>query len=167
MSEDPRVALVARFAPVLASIVEAVERTPIVDGPSGDAVAAAMNERWPITSPTIAALADDLRRGVEAGWLCDRGEPQARFSRIAKPSPATQDCSLDLVSLAGPATEHGHPRGEITLALPASANDTDARFDGHGPGWVVMTEGSRHVPTVTGGRMLLLYALPGGAIAWG
>jgi hypothetical protein len=167
MSEDPRLELVALFAPVLASIVEGVERAPITTPVAAQALAAALGERWPLSSSTLVALHDALRRGVEAGWLCDRGEPHARFSRIAKPSPATLDCSLDLVSLAAAATEHGHPRGEITLALPAAAADADARFDGHPPGWVVMPEGSRHVPTVTGGRMLLLYALPGGAVTWG
>lgn len=167
MSEDPRLELVARIAPVLASIVEGLARTPVTTPEAAESLVAALGDRWPMSSPTIVALQEALRRGVEAGWLCDRGEPHARFSRIAKPSPATLDCSLDLVSLAGAATEHGHPRGEITLGMPASAADADARFDGRPPGWVVMPEGSRHVPTVTGGRMLLLYALPGGAIAWG
>ena len=38
------------------------------------------------------------------------------------------------------------------------------RFDGNAPGWVVYGRGSAHVPTVTGGEMLILYFLPGGAI---
>ena len=39
-----------------------------------------------------------------------------------------------------------------------------ARFDGHGAGWVVYGPGSAHSPTVTGGRALVLYLLPQGAI---
>jgi hypothetical protein len=39
-----------------------------------------------------------------------------------------------------------------------------ARFDGHGAGWLVYGPGSAHRPTVTGGRALVLYLLPGGAI---
>ncbi|RMG89073.1 MAG: DUF4863 family protein, partial [Candidatus Dadabacteria bacterium] len=37
---------------------------------------------------------------------------------------------------------------------------------GQAEGWVVFGEGSDHVPTVTGGTMLLLYFLPGGRIDW-
>ncbi|MNL76803.1 hypothetical protein D3C87_2028270 [compost metagenome] len=40
----------------------------------------------------------------------------------------------------------------------------DARFDGHGAGWLVYGPGSAHRPTVTQGRALVLYLLPGGAI---
>ena len=42
--------------------------------------------------------------------------------------------------------------------------DGDARFDGRAAGWVVMAPGSAHRPTVTGGRALVLYLLPQGAI---
>jgi hypothetical protein len=115
----------------------------------------------------VQSIASALRRGVADGVLCDRGEPDARFCRLAKATPATRDFSLDLVSLTGPAAEHMHPAGEITLALASSMDDHAARFDGHPPGWVVLPAGSRHIPTVTGGRMLLLYALPGGQVNWG
>ncbi len=40
----------------------------------------------------------------------------------------------------------------------------DARFDGHGAGWLVYGPGTAHRPTVTQGRALVLYLLPGGAI---
>ena len=37
-------------------------------------------------------------------------------------------------------------------------------FDGNPPGWTVYAPGSQHVPTVSGGLMLILYLLPLGAI---
>ncbi|MBP6368696.1 MAG: DUF4863 family protein, partial [Burkholderiales bacterium] len=39
-----------------------------------------------------------------------------------------------------------------------------ATFDGQGAGWVVYGPGSAHSPTVAGGRALVLYLLPQGAI---
>ncbi|HNC99809.1 MAG TPA: DUF4863 family protein [Myxococcota bacterium] len=38
------------------------------------------------------------------------------------------------------------------------------RFDGHGERWVVYPPGSRHIPTVAGGRMFILYFVPNGAL---
>jgi hypothetical protein len=51
--------------------------------------------------------------------------------------------------------------GEIDLVMPLSG---PARFDGRGAGWVVYGPGSAHRPTVRGGKALVLYLLPGGAI---
>ena len=86
-----------------------------------------------------------------------------RFGRVAKPSPATFDLSIDAVEMRGSAAEHTHPRGEVSLCV---ALDGDPRFMGYPEGWVVVPPGSRHVPTVTGGTMRILYFLPGGAMDW-
>ena len=56
---------------------------------------------------------------------------------------------------------HSHPNGEIDLVMPSEG---EARFDGHGAGWVVYPPGSAHHPTVSGGRALVLYLLPEGSI---
>ena len=64
-----------------------------------------------------------------------------------------------MCNLAGP--HHVHPNGEIDLIMPL---DATAQFDGHGAGWLVYPPGSAHPPTVTGGRALVLYLLPDGAI---
>ena len=61
--------------------------------------------------------------------------------------------------IVGP--RHRHPNGEIDMVIPE--ND-DGEFDGHGKGWVVYGPGSAHSPTVTGGRVFVLYLLPEGAI---
>jgi hypothetical protein len=39
-----------------------------------------------------------------------------------------------------------------------------AQFDGRGAGWLVYGPDTAHSPTVSGGRALVLYLLPGGAI---
>ena len=40
----------------------------------------------------------------------------------------------------------------------------DAKFDGHGEGWLVYEPDSAHQPTVKDGRAIILYLLPDGAI---
>ena len=40
----------------------------------------------------------------------------------------------------------------------------DAKFDGNGVGWLVYGPNSAHQPTVTDGKVIILYLLPDGAI---
>ena len=47
------------------------------------------------------------------------------------------------------------------LIMPLSPS---AKFDGRGAGFLVYPAGSAHSPTVTGGKALVLYLLPEGAI---
>ena len=94
--------------------------------------------------------------------MCNREAGGIKFGRVVKPCDATHGFSVDVVEMddiAGP--HHRHPNGEIDLVMPL---DRDARFDGHGAGWRVCGPDSAHVPTVTGGKALILYLLPGGAI---
>jgi len=105
-----------------------------------------------------------LHAAFEAGWLCPRdGGPGVFFGRLARPSEATAGMSIDVVEFEGPAAEHVHPKGEVSLCFARSGAP---RFDGRGPGFVVLPPGSRHVPTVEGGRMLIAYFLPEGAVEW-
>ncbi|WP_278486062.1 DUF4863 family protein [Achromobacter insolitus] len=102
------------------------------------------------------------RQGVTEGWMCGREGGGIRYGRVIKPAPDLADCSVDVVDmndLAGP--HHAHPNGEIDMIMPLTEG---ARFDGHGAGWLVYGPGSAHSPTVSGGRALVLYLLPGGAI---
>jgi hypothetical protein len=99
-----------------------------------------------------------------AGTLTPREAGGVKFGRIAKPSPETLGYSIDAVDMSGPAAgAHAHPRGEFDLCFPVEG---DPRFDGRPGPWVVYAPGSRHVPTVSGGRMLILYFLPGGEIVF-
>ena len=68
------------------------------------------------------------------------------------------DGGLD-VRGAGPL--HRHPAGEVNWCIALEGEPT---FMGQPPGWVVEPPGSEHVPTVSGGRMLIVYLLPAGAI---
>jgi len=111
---------------------------------------------------TYDALREACECGVREGWLCQREGGGIKYGRIFKPSEDLHGFSVDVVdmnAIAGP--QHVHPNGEIDLVMPI---DDDARFDGQGAGWVVYGPGSSHVPTVTGGRALVLYLLPQGAI---
>ena len=70
--------------------------------------------------------------------------------------------SVDVVEMdriRGP--HHLHPNGEIDLVMPLEG---PATFDGQGAGWKVYGPGTAHYPTVSGGRALVLYLLPQGAI---
>ncbi|MEJ8839851.1 4-hydroxylaminobenzoate lyase [Ramlibacter sp. AN1133] len=121
-----------------------------------------LNTRHGTASRAYQALAHACRTGVAAGWLCQREAGGIRYGRIFKPSADLHGFSVDVVDMediAGP--HHVHPEGEIDLVVPV---DGDARFDGHPAGWVVCPPGSGHRPTVTGGRALVLYLLPQGAI---
>lgn len=148
------------FLVALAPIVEYLET---LDPASADA-AAMVNARFPVDSPEMQVVAAMYEAGLEAGWLCDRdGGPGVRYSRVGKKiGPA--EFSIDAVSMDKPGLGHTHINGEFDLCFSV---DGDPRFDGHKEGWTVFPPGSWHVPTVTGGRMNILYFLPGGAIKFG
>jgi hypothetical protein len=158
---DPKDRLLELLHPVLAKVADLDPAS--CRGAEADRLLDALRESFPADGAHVGEIGTLVDRGVIEGWLCDRGEPGARFSRLAKPSPATYDLSIDVVSLEGPALEHTHPRGEITLGFTVEG---DPRFDGHPAGWVFMEPGSTHTPTVSGGRMNLVYFLPGGSVEW-
>lgn len=113
-------------------------------------------------SATYVALEAACRAGVAAGWMCEREAGSLRYGRVIKPAPDVQGYSVDVVDMHdcdGP--HHTHPNGEIDLVMPLEG---DARFCGHPAGWLVCPPGSAHVPSVTGGRALVLYLLPEGRI---
>lgn len=130
--------------------------------PEDARLAGRLTAELPLDGAVCTAVRDAAHRGLAEGWLCDREAGGVRFSRPVKPSPASGGFSVDAVVMdrvAGP--KHTHPNGEINLCF---AEEGDPKFCGHGAGWVVFGRGSTHVPRVDGGRMLILYFLPGGAI---
>jgi hypothetical protein len=168
--------LLAALAPILARVAE-LELEQRRDPDSLRALEATLEREFPYASERVQTIGDLLARGVREGWLADRGAPDARFGRVAKPGPATHGLSIDVVSMIGTGVDHTHPRGEITLGFqsepesgaPAKGQMDSAQtchFEARPPGWVVLGPGSRHVPTVTGARMNLIYFLPGGAVDW-
>lgn len=121
-----------------------------------------LNESFPPGGEAFDDLAELCRQGIEEGWLCDREQGGIKFGRIIKPGPDTSGYSVDVVEMddiRGP--YHGHPNGEIDMIIPESS---DARFDGHGQGWLVYEADSEHYPTVTDGKAIVLYLLPEGEI---
>jgi len=127
-------------------------------------LAAELERAFPPGGADFNAIEAACKEGLAAGWLGARGELNLRWGRILKPSPATHDFSIDVVSMenvAGP--HHAHPNGEIDMVMPL---DATATFDGHSRGWVIYPPGSAHHPTVSNGRAIVLYALPNGAIAF-
>ena len=121
-----------------------------------------LNDSFPFDGALVSELAELCLTGRQEGWLCAREQGGVRFGRPIKPGPASHGFSVDVVDMqavVGP--HHRHPNGEIDLVMP---QDAGARFDGLRQGWLVYGPGSAHHPTVTGGRALVLYLLPGGAI---
>ena len=121
-----------------------------------------LEQNYPADSQAFRQLSDACRTGIAEGWLCNREQAGIKFGRILKPGPESHDYSVDVVDMDGIiGPHHRHPNGEIDMVVAESA---DALFDGHGSGWVVYGPGSEHSPTVTGGRAIILYLLPGGKI---
>jgi hypothetical protein len=122
-----------------------------------------LNRAHAAGSPMYEAIFTACRDAIAAGWMCNREADGIRFGRVIKPGPQTHGFSVDVVDMndcAGP--HHLHPRGEIDLVMPLAG--PAAAFDGQGAGWKVYGPASAHVPTVRGGRALVLYLLPEGAI---
>ena len=139
---------------------------PIVEKIAGKpldaALAAELNSTFAPGDAVYDELAKTLKDGVADGWLADREQGGIKFGRAVKPSDSLQGFSVDVVEMTdvkGP--HHIHPNGEIDLVVPV---DGTAAFDGQGAGWLVYEAGSAHFPTVTGGKAIVLYLLPDGAI---
>jgi hypothetical protein len=111
----------------------------------------------------LGNLENALREAMQEGWLVPKeAGPHVRFGRIAKASPESLNFSIDVVVMDGPAPgAHTHLSGEFDLCFAIEGNP---RFDGHNGPWVVYPPGSRHIPTVAGGKMLIVYFIPGGQI---
>ena len=121
-----------------------------------------LNTAHGVDSDTYRKLEETCREGVKEGWLCQHEAGGIRYGRVFKPDEDLHGFSVDVVdmdNLAGP--HHSHPTGEIDLVMPVEG---EALFDDHPAGWVVYEKGSAHYPTVSNGRALILYLLPGGSI---
>ena len=121
-----------------------------------------LNESFPPGGEAFDDLAELCRQGIDEGWLCNNEHGGIRYGRIIEHGPETNGFSVDVVlmeDVRGP--YHGHPNGEIDMIIPESAA---AKFDGQGQGWMVYEPETEHFPTVTDGKAIVLYLLPGGEI---
>jgi len=139
---------------------------PITGGIHGKALdgrlEAELNAAYPADGAAFYDIFEACKQAIAAGWMCNREAGGIRFGRVIKPGDATHGFSVDVVDMKdvkGP--HHRHPKGEVDMIMPI---DAAAQFDGSGAGWKVYGPDSAHHPTVTGGRALVLYLLPQGAI---
>lgn len=150
-------ALPSRFTELIATVTGTIEGRPL-----DHALENFLNADFPPEGNVVYDLQTLCRQGVKEGWLCAREAGGIKFGRPVKPGPATHGFSVDVVEMndiVGP--HHSHPNGEIDLVMP---HDEGAAFDGVTAGWKVYPPGSAHRPTVTGGKAIVLYLLPEGAI---
>lgn len=150
----------ARTTELLAALQPVLEHLRGLDL-SAPGAAASLAAALPLDGSDLAPVHTLVELGLEEGWLCPREADGLRFGRLAKATAATGGFAIDAVDMQGPGPGHTHPQGEVDLCLPVSGSP---RFDGQAPGWTVYGPGSWHVPTVTGGRMVILYFLPDGEI---
>jgi hypothetical protein len=141
--------------------------TPLIEAARGldlsnpEAAEAELERRLSAAGDAALALNGRLQELLDAGSIADRGEPPVRWSRVAKATEETERFSIDAVHMSGPGPRHRHPAGEIDYCIALEGEPT---FDGRPPGWVVLPPDSVHVPTVSGGTMLIVYLLPDGAM---
>jgi hypothetical protein len=139
------------------AILAAIAGVPIDDPAKAEAELA---RRVPPRGPAAKRVETLASEGARDGWLLTRRAGTVEFGRLAKD---VRGHSVDVVRMEGSGAGHTHTNGEVNLGFVVSG---DPRFDGRPAGWVVFPPGSHHVPTVTGGTMLILYFVPGGKVAW-
>jgi len=121
-----------------------------------------LNHMFPPGGEVVTQVHAACRAAIAAGWMCNREHAGIRYGRVVKPAEATHGFSVDVVEMEDVAGgHHRHPNGEIDLVMPITGSP---EFDGHRAGWVVYPPDSAHIPTVAGGKALVLYLLPQGAI---
>jgi hypothetical protein len=144
--------------PIFDRLLDVVRR---VDTSAPAAAERALAAALPIDGPDAQEIFERLEILLGQGAIANRGELPVKYGRVAKSGPDTGGFSIDVVHMSGPGPLHRHPKGEIDLCFALSGKPT---FDGRAPGWVVYGPDSKHVPTVAGGEMLIVYFLPEGAI---
>ena len=146
-----------RFRALIGDVVTAIAGKPL-----DPALQQQLNSQFPAGGEVFANIFGACQAGIAEGWMCEREGGGIRYGRVYKPTPELSGFSVDVVdmnAIKGP--HHRHPNGEIDMIMPV---DGQAQFDGNGAGWLVYGAGSAHFPTVSGGRALVLYLLPQGAI---
>jgi hypothetical protein len=142
------------FSDLMASITGAIAGRAL-----DPALEAELNRQFPPDGETFRAVADaSAPASLPAGCATGTGRHQVRPRRETRCRNARLPVDNDMDNVAG---GHRHLTGEIDLIMPTAGTAT---FDGRGAGWLVYEPGSAHVPTVAGGRALVLYLLPQGAI---
>lgn len=119
-----------------------------------------LDQAFPKDSMQLQTIESLCKKALAENHIKMRGASELRFGRILKPTEACP-LSIDIVDMNCKGPGHTHPLGEVDLCFP---QDSSAEFDGKADTWIVYPENSWHEPTVTQGRMIILYFLPEGSI---
>ena len=128
-----------------------------IDGPSLD-IQKMLNETYPISK--LAHIKQLIIEGIDEGWFAPYDGRNLTYGRLCK-AENNGGISIETVVMTSTGPGHIHPFGEFDLCFNL---DGESRFDGFEEGWVVYPPTSWHVPTVTNGKMAILYFLPEGKI---
>ena len=148
---------VEKFQNLLSNITKAISNQSL-----DKSLQKMLNERFSSNSGIFKEIEEACHAGIQSGDLCISEHGGIKFGRAIKECSELNQFSVDLVDMAnvvGP--HHSHPQGEIDMIMPL---DKNAKFDGHGAGWLVYEPNSAHKPTVSEGQALVLYLLPNGSI---
>ena len=137
-------------------------RLPELDLSDPDAAQAILSDKFPLQGKFGSTLRAAAVAALADGSICGREGGPSKFSRLQKPNE-TNGFSVDAVLLWGAGIPHRHTEGEVNAMF---AWEGEPEFCGVKPGWAVYAPGSQHVPTVSGGKMLIFYMLPNGAVEW-
>ena len=139
-----------------------LQRLPSLNLADPAATREALDAEFPLSGPLGESLRKLTDAGLREGWLCKREAGPSRFSRVAKVDTGL-GYSIDAVLLWGDGPKHTHVEGEVNCMI---ALEGEPEFCGFKPGWAVFPPGSSHVPSVSGGKMMIFYMLPNGAVKW-
>ena len=152
----------------------------------GDDLRRWLNDRHGPGTPHFDAVVSLARQGLAEGWVAadEVMGPHYRRQLLAPPSDATHYFSISSVYIDSGAGRpgpygpvgpkkifaghyHGHPYGEINIAIPIDKNaELAGTGDWQGLGWVCAEPNTRHYPEVRNGALLTLFYLPAGRIAY-
>ena len=102
-----------------------------------------------------------VKEGIQEGWFAPREGHNLTYGRLCKPSEESHGFSVETVDMTSTGPGHTHPLGEIDLCFSLEGHPL---FDGRDEGWTCYPPNSWHTPTVSNGRMAILYFLPQGSI---
>ena len=143
-----------QFQSLIAEVTGAIKGKAVEPGLAGE-----LSEKFPAHGDIFKQIEAACHAAIKDGWMCDREHGGIKFGRVIKDVDGFSVDVVHMDDVVGP--HHRHPGGEIDMVMPI---DGEAKFDGAGRGWKVYGPDSAHNPTVTGGKALVLYLLPGGQI---
>ena len=144
--------LIEHLTPVLNHLKDA-------DLSDSDQCQSTLKELFPMGGAWALKLKSILVENQNAEWLFPQSHRDIRFGQLT--DAEDHGFSIDSVDMNKAGPSHLHINGEVDIAFSIDGNPT---FDGNPEGWTVYPPNSWHRPTVSGGRMIILYFLPDGAL---